>query len=132
MKEFKTTEKHFKVFVRECKKWINKFGLLGWEINYVHEDLDPKARATCTADLDGRLVLLNLSVSLDLDPTDVAIKRVAFHEVMEVFLSQIVDIAYSRFVNEHEIEQETHNIIRTLEHVVFDASIKRKKKQNTR
>lgn len=33
----KTTKKQFELFKKECRKWIDRFELNGWEINFTHQ-----------------------------------------------------------------------------------------------
>lgn len=119
----KTTDKHFQLFKKECRKWIARFGLLGWRFYFQHEDLpDGKQIAYCIypEDLADRVFTLGLSVDLgDLDETEMDIRRSGFHEVMEAFLYRMNFLAKSRDTHPEEIEEENHNLIRTLENVVF-------------
>jgi len=48
------------------------------------------------------------------------IRRCAFHEVCELLLGNLRDIAGSRFILEREIDEQVHIIIRTLENVIFE------------
>jgi hypothetical protein len=54
-------------------------------------------------------------------PGETFIRRVAFHEVCEVFMARMHICAAARHVTREEIDEARHEIIRTLEHVIFDA-----------
>jgi hypothetical protein len=117
-----TTEKHFEIFKRECEKWIKRFGLLGHRFYYIHADGPTQYLAYCicpNAHQD-RVFTLGLSKTLNCDYSMINLKRAAFHEVMEAFLYRLNNVARCRYVVPEEIEDEVHNIIRTLENVVFE------------
>jgi len=126
---YQTTEEHFKMFQRECARWLKKFGLVGWECNYDHNDSEPEARATCEYNTSARLCVLTLSLTWDIPPTEDNIWRMAFHEVEELFLGRLVELAENRYsVTEVDIEEATHSIIRTLETIIFRPTLKRRKR----
>ena len=117
----RTTAKHFEIFKKECERWQKAFGLLNWEFNFYHSKEDERSIATTECDNDNRVAFITLNTGLeDVEITNYEIKKSAFHEVMEVLLYSIRYIAEERYVNECEIDTEIHNIIRTLEHVVFE------------
>jgi len=118
-----TTNKDFQLFKAECKKWIEILGLKGWEIIYKHEDNKIKGRANFHIQLIDRISVITLSKTWgDNIVSKNSIRRSAFHEICEVFLSRIKIIAESRFINSDEIDEEIHAIIRTLENVIFNLS----------
>lgn len=122
----KTTQKDFNLFKSECQKWIEVFGLKGWRVTFRHANLDNdnSARAWNTIqNLEDRVVSIGLCVDWDNDiegVTDKNIKHSAFHEVMELFLGRMVILAKYRHSTDSEINEENHNIIRTLENVILD------------
>jgi len=118
----KTTKRHFEIFKKECEKWIKVFGLLGHRFYYCHEDIEGRQLAYCIYpdNHEDRVFTLGLSVNLDCDYSMVDIKRSAFHEVMEAFLYRIQNIARCRWGNGYELEDEVHNIIRTMEKAVYE------------
>jgi hypothetical protein len=119
----KTTSKHFEIFKKECEKWIKIFGLLGHRFYYQHENNENAGNciAYCAFpdNHEDRVFTLGLTKDLGLDYSIIDLKRSAFHEVMEAFLYRIRNIAGCRYVAPEEIEDEIHNIIRTLENVLW-------------
>jgi len=60
------------------------------------------------------------------------IQKVAFHEVMEALLSELVQVAESRYIMESMVPNAIHSIIRTLENTVFhNIPVKAELKQKT-
>lgn len=118
----KTTKAQFSMFKSECKKWIKVFGMLGWKFYFVHGKDEPGAIAYCCFPdkSEDRTFTLGLNKDISSVCSLVDIKCSAFHEVMEAFLYRISYIGECRYIQREEIPEERHNIIRTLEEVVFE------------
>ena len=58
----KTTKKDFELFKSECKKWIDKLGITGWEIYYTWKDLNG-FNAQCEIDWVQKTATLRLGES---------------------------------------------------------------------
>ena len=119
----KTTKKDFELFKSECEKWIEFFGLKGWQISFSYEKLS-KGKAECTYNIVNRSVLLSFNKQWNTESendkiTPENIKRDAFHEVSEMLLCKLRNLAEYRFTTQYEIDEAVHEIIRTLENVVF-------------
>ena len=115
----KTTRANFTLFKKECKKYIDLFGLNNWEVIYRHEALGD-ARATCTFDSVGKVVVLSLTTDFDkVEDLEFEIKKCAYHECLELLLAPLCDMASSRDWNFDNWMSESHSIIRTLENVYF-------------
>ena len=121
-----TTENDFKWFVEEAKHWISRFGLLGWRFYFSHKD---NPEGGCIAwinwpeNIEDRVFTIGLSKTISDEVckiTRVDIRRAAFHEVMEAFIYRLSYLARSRVAYQSEITEEGHNIIRTLENVVWE------------
>lgn len=118
-------KKHFEIFKHECTKWIKTFGLIDYEI-YFSNLADEKNRGFCITNYLGKIGTINMSTEWDFGDVKLSdkqlimeIRKVAFHEVVELLLAQFVHIAESRYCNEDEMEESRHRIIRTLENVIF-------------
>ena len=121
----KTTTKQFKIFQKECEKWIKEFGMLGFGYYYDHTDVEGLGDGvigSCTfpESYTERDFTITLSENVEDSITEENIRETAFHEVMECFLYRIRTFAYLRFINARQIDDEIHNIIMTLEKVVFN------------
>jgi hypothetical protein len=122
MTTYKTTPEDFQVFKEAVAYWQNRLGLLNWHI-YTRHRLKREFQAQCATDLTGRCATITLSKVLynyDEPPGRTGIRRIAFHEVCELFLARMDICARTRFVQGDEIEEARHEIIRTLEKVIFD------------
>ena len=116
----KTTKKDFQIFKKECVKWLQVFGLKGWEIHYSHEKIKLEWSASCSYNFTGRVATLTLNTERDEDYYNTKdIKKDAFHEVCEVFLARISVLAESRYIAETDIKEEAHAIIQTLGNILF-------------
>jgi len=122
-KENHTTEEHFKLFKLECKKWIKEFGLIGWDVSFKHdgEENDRNWLGWCSTNCVGRSATIGLCKDWGKTESDnYEIKRTAFHEVCELLMSRFDTIARTRIIGPDEIDEERHNIIRTMENVIWD------------
>ena len=117
----KTTKEDFEIFKTECKKWIDYFGLYGWETTYKHEVFEEEYMADCAFSPHIRAAIIRLNAERPGGPNMIEsnVKRSAFHEVCELFLGKLTFMAEARFLADGEIEEETHNIIRILENRLF-------------
>ncbi len=120
-KVYKTTKRHFKRFCDEARKFIDIFGLAGWEVYFEHKKYISEALALCVTDQQGRTCTIALSTEwVELKPTDSEVRKAAFHEACELLLCRLNTFAKDRFVRESQIDEESHNIIRTLERVFWE------------
>lgn len=119
----KTTAKQFNIFKAESRKWIDIFGLKGWRVDFFHRHLDDDRRGQIFVDIPGRCASIVLGMDWDENdkPLDSNVRRTAFHEVCELLLWRLADMAHTKiFTNRDSIREETHSIIRTLENVLFE------------
>ena len=115
----KTTEKDFELFKKECQKWVDYFGLHGWDIFYKH-----KQKEDCFGCIDYDTAKRNAVIYLSIEWEDEyyspeKIRETAFHEICELLFARIKIINLNRFVGDDEMDEEIHNIIRILENKVF-------------
>jgi hypothetical protein len=115
----KTTKRHFEIFKKECKKWIEIFGLKEWSYYFFHDNWDEKNRASVIYNVVKRTVSINLETKWNTPPTVNDIKITAFHEVCEVLLGPIYLIAESRSFDSSDLDSQCHSIIRRLENSLF-------------
>lgn len=118
----KITNKQFEIFKKECERWIEYFGLKNWQIHYLLDDIDGRAeiRYNCQ---DGIAVIVLAKEWDEIDDffvNDTSIKRSAFHEVLELLLGRLTNMASRRYnVDVGDIDEEAHSIIRTLENTIY-------------
>jgi hypothetical protein len=118
---YKTNDKDFKIFEKEVRKWQKRFGLTDWDLKIYHEEfLIENALAMCECEHLSRAAKITLNIKWSIPPIKKDIKRYAFHEVCELLLARINDLAYDRFVCADNIEEEKHTIIRRMENGIWD------------
>ena len=112
----------FKYFTERVKHWTNHFGLLNWDVN-VHEDED---------EFDGVLASTFCNISnkradiylvMDWNGSEMTkhdLDKTAFHEVLEVMLAEIRQLAGRRDIRFEEIDGAIHSIIRILTATIFE------------
>ena len=114
----KTTDRDFNLYQEYCFKWQKFWGLYDWEFNFAHEK-DEDNRAWACIQGDAKLATLGLSKTYDKKPSKEELSRVAFHEVCEVMLSTLSNLALGGY-NHEVVVTEVHAIIRRLENRVFE------------
>jgi len=117
----KTTKRQFEIFKKECDKWVGRFGLTGWEIVYKHEHItgDECSLGQNAWHCDGRWSVITLEKDWESELNDEKVKRVAFHEACELLFARTRKLACSRNMDEDELDEEMHNVIRILENVLW-------------
>ncbi len=117
----KTTKKDFIIFKKECEKWIKIFGLKNWDIEFYHADSLKDSRASTTYAVIDRSISIYLNIDWKNDTiSNDNIRKSAFHEVSEVLMCKLRNLAEYRYTTFHEIDEEVHAIIRTLENVLWE------------
>ena len=119
-----TTKKHFEIFKKEALRWLDFFGLKGWQVHFLHKKKN-SVRASVIFNCVGRVATFVLNTHWSEQDgirfTDHDVRRCAFHEVCELLLGRLNDMASQRFnLDELDVEEEIHQIIRTLENVIFE------------
>lgn len=119
----KITKKQFELFKKEALKWLEYFGLKSWSVYFEQKKIEG-CRALCTFNCVGGIATISLGTSWNeqnkIFVTDEIIKRTAFHEVCELFLARLNDMVSQRYnLNEGDVEEEIHRIIRVLENTVW-------------
>lgn len=129
-----TTKKHFELFVNEAKFWIDKLGIKGWNIIFTHKKDNNENKAGISWRVTNRVACINLEVEWGKGRefydviTDRMICTTAFHEVCELFLARLAMMADGKMSNSRDLtEEETHNLIRTLENTMFKDSYDNRK-----
>lgn len=90
-KTYKVTKAHRKKWELFVEKWQRLLGLTGFEWQLTYED-DEDNYATFIDDYDGGVIKLNLSTSdSEKEITDVLLDRIAFHELYEIFLYELLE-----------------------------------------
>jgi len=120
VKMVKTTTRDFAIFKKECRRWIEYFGLIDWRVVIVHEELDEKEDAwgRCIGSREGKIATIILNK--DGGPAeDKHIKLTAFHEVVELLLMEMHSMILDRSIDRFDVDRVVHTVVRTLENCIF-------------
>jgi len=107
-------QKNFTNFVR---KWQQKLGLIGWEIFIKASDKDEN-RSWVKVDVSGRIATVFYSHNWWGLATMEEKERVAFHEMLEILLSPLME-DLERYYSDTHMATRAHEIIRVLENMQF-------------
>ena len=116
-----TSAEDFEIFREECWKWIDIFGLKGYDYRFEHSDEDPDALAWIEVFPTGRILRVVLTQTWDKkDYSRDHVRKSAFHEICHALLFKVHNMAENRAFNQSEFDGEIHEVIRTLENILFD------------
>lgn len=117
------TDKDFQCFKDECQYWINRFGLLDWRVDYTFELLKDDCYARYAGNWEGKTATLTLNKLAFQEVSTDQIRKSAFHEVCELLLLELRNIALDEEIPFEERKWLTtcaaHGVIRRLENSVF-------------
>ena len=100
--------------------WLKVFNQLNWSIYYVFEEDEDGFLAWVSYNTGGRCATFGISSVWESEkPIKEEIDKCAFHEVMEIVLSDLYSLVRSRQYVDREIDMAGHNIIRIFENVVY-------------
>jgi len=112
----KTTKADRDLFVKECKRWIDKLSLNDWEYSFEHEYIGENLSATTTSDFKAKMIVFRLNKEIDkTGKMSSYIKSIALHEVLHVLLENLYHMAKSRDFREINYLAEEHAIINRLQ-----------------
>lgn len=124
-----TLEHHFNIFKEECEYWLNRYGFGDYEVVILHEKQG--WQGTCIAwqvsDHENRWATLGLCPKwMSVAPlTDEAIRSNAFHEINELLLNPLDELAKTRLdVTVDRIDGARHGAIMRLHTAFFKQSLK--------
>jgi len=117
----KLKRKHMKYFKQQVQKFQRVFGLHRYQIFFGWQKNDCDYLACCITQQAGAVATMYLARNWQgTRPTKKELRRTAFHETMELFLSNMDRLCNARFLQPEEIEEDRHRIIRTLEKVFLE------------
>jgi len=109
------TNKEFGEFEVHGKKYLNMFGLKSWDVVFKFVKLEDDTLAQCSWDAGNRCATLVLNT---ICPLDTDIEKCALHEVLELLMSPLEDLAMSRNVLYADYDKEKHSVLRTFENII--------------
>jgi len=122
----KLLKSDFEYFKTCCEKWADFFGLKSWCISYIWEEqdaLEESSQAWVIADYLNHMATIYFNKEW-IDDESLFTKKnidfIAFHEICEVILYRLGDLALDRFnVTEDSLLQARHEICHILENSIF-------------
>jgi hypothetical protein len=117
LKEKPFKETHLKLFKKEFEKWINYFGLLDFDIQIKISENNSDTLAVTTVLHQDKIAVISITKLWD-ELNDYKIRETAFHEVIEVLLSRLRNMACGTFSDE-AVNETTHAVIARLQNSIF-------------
>ncbi len=114
MARHKTTERDFEDFKRYCRKWQDIFSLAAWDLLIEWRKVNDGSANTYTDHSQH-----TATICLHKGRIDFGVEALAFHEVCEVMLSRIREMA-EKGNNENEVDAEIHKVINTFQLICRD------------
>lgn len=118
----KTTAQHFKIFKKECEKWIPLLGIMDWRIVIEHKDLDDSKSNLAWTLIDSSQKSCTIALSMEWCDNKIlpeTLKRCALHEVCHVRFSILDDMLTDRGYCQDEVDKLVHGFIYMLENILF-------------
>lgn len=112
----KLTKAQFDFYQKNANEFIEKLGLKEYKVYYCFEGVKD-GYGQCAVDHDGGMAIIWLANKWDgfVKPTKENLREVACHEVLELLLSRLYDMALTDGVDEKYAAEERHRLIRRLE-----------------
>ena len=117
----RTTQKQFELFKKECRKWIDRFELSGWQIDFYLRDID-SSQAQVQRDYMSCIANVNFHTEITKSPDETweeLINDTAKHEMIHILLSNLVLLAGSRYVTTDEIEKAEEELVVRLGKIIL-------------
>lgn len=128
-------QRHFEMFKDEARIALDFFNMADWYIVFSFSDNDEGGFANFNGNFTSRVATINLQPTWTFDEdededkkltsaytpelVDNQVRRSAFHEVCELFLSRLSKMICDRDFSDMRREEEIHRIIRVLENRVY-------------
>ena len=119
----RTTKNDFEYFKKRCLFWTKEFGLVRFQLNFLHEKLDCCAAKYHISEEASACVITLNSEWVDLvAKSKKVLNRLAFHEICEISIYGLRKWA-GVTVNMDLLDKETHKIVSMLENLVLGADV---------
>ena len=109
-------------YVKRLKVWQRKLNLMDYELlSVLSTPIEDEPNQTITSSISwnhsNRWV--SIKINEDWDEADKDLDRIAFHEMLELRLSKLRDMASDKH-NWDDVDEQIHIVIRSLENMVFN------------
>ncbi len=113
----KTSKKHYDYFKQRCRYYQKELGLMGYSLDYLHEDIEEYGY--CHADIDAKACTIKLCTDWGngkIRPLTLCeLDLLAYHEVQHLRLADLVSLAQYRYATKGEILRASEEIVTALE-----------------
>lgn len=116
----RTSQKQFDLFVKECRKWIKRFELSGWQIDFYIKDI-ANSQAQVNKDYIACTASVYFHTEITKSPNETwneLIKATAKHEIIHILIGNLVSLAGSRYVTPDEINKAEEELTVKLEEII--------------
>lgn len=121
----KLSQKQFKFFEKECRTWLDVYGMMDYHV-YIRFDKLETAYANTTGGFSDRQIWITLSTDWDDEWESVPdnklddilykmLEELAHHEATEAFLYRIRCLSNMRYIGERDVDDEIHSLIHKME-----------------
>jgi hypothetical protein len=93
MKTIKLNKSHFESFKKQCKKWLEYFGLRDWDVTVIHEELEEGTQATVKCNMLQQTATIFMALKIEEDDQTVLsewLDSTAFHEVCHIYINRLL------------------------------------------
>jgi hypothetical protein len=106
-----------------CIYYLKRYGLTNYQVHFAITDDEVRGQMRAATD-DSRLATIMIGREFaESRPPDGELQRVAFHEVHELLLHELITLAKFRYTTEHDIDAAKHEIIRRAENAHFGLNV---------
>ena len=119
----KIRKKDFDFFVAECKRWIKRFHLIGWQVDFRMVELSGNAGAELRSDYVNSRATIALSPELTIFNSMTIEEELAMsakHEVIHLLLRNFSALASARYVTMDELDKAEEELVRKLTTIIND------------
>lgn len=112
-------DNNFRIFVKECKFWVDKLHIDGWGVEYSMSKLgNVESFATITFQSNGMKARITFYQRQNEDQSADQIREHAKHEIMHLLIARYATMAENRFCRDEELEQAEEELVQKLLRVI--------------
>jgi hypothetical protein len=113
----KTTAQHFAYFKKGVRLWVQRFGLVDWDLVIVHEENENMA--WCSHNCQARAATIGLGDSWPRPVTEAELEATAVHEVAHLLTARFEYLAMQRSLKETELDEEMEAVANRITAVIL-------------
>ena len=117
----KTTKRHFKLFKKECQKWIDVFELNNWKVNFERGGTNTDAYSTIRTKIGGYVATISFAEDWYMGGVDnikESIQETAKHEMIHLLLARFSNYAESKHFTTGDLLEAEEELVRKLTKII--------------